>query len=220
MYVNKIYLTPDFEDANFHLKAMLKDALQTIQYKYDNNDGVDLYDMLDTHRVIVDFCAAYDIGSNGLFIAELTSSGNIYSNLQAFYADHITNAGDMYKRIFTKKTYTFTDAEHETIQTKINNLRDKILKSTSIDEQHKTRVLKKLEELQASLHKKMSTLDSILGGMVSIGHTLGLTAIEAKPFIDEVKDMMEIVLRTKCRDEQLPENNQLGSSELLKITEF
>ena len=220
MYISEDYLTSDFDDATFHLKEMLKDALRNIGQHYKHNEGLDFYDMLDTYKVVVDFCKVHSIDTQKLFMDTPKNSSEIHNVLSTFYTNYIMNAGNMYESIFTKKTYTFTDEEHETIQTKINNLRDKILKCKSINEKHKERVLKKLEEMQATLHKKMGTLDTILGAMISIGHTLGLTATEAKPFTDEVKDIMKIVLKTKSRDEHLPENEQLGNTELLKITEF
>ena len=64
----------------------------------------------------------------------------------------------------------------------------------------------------------MSSFDKFLGGFLSIAHTLGLSAKEAKPFTDDVKDILDITLNAKSRGEDLPESNhQLENTNIFQI---
>ena len=218
-YINDTYLTDEFDDARLHLKDMLKNALDNIQIDYNNNEQPDFLDLLEVQKIVVDFCNIYDIDNELLVNNSTTDVNSMYQSLKVFFANFLKKSPTMYENIFAKKIYTFTEEEHETIQSKINDLRDKILKTTEIDKKHKERVLKKLEEMQKELHKKMANLDKFLGGMVSVGHTLGLTAKEAKPFTDDVKDILNITLNKKAKSEELPESNQIATEDLLQITE-
>lgn len=218
-YINDKYLTDEFDDPRLHLKNMLKDALDNIQNDYEENYTPRFLDLLDVQKVIVDFCNIYEIDNQILLNSNSTDVGQMYHALQNFFSDFLKKSPVMHQNIFAKKIYTFTEKEHETIQSKINDLRDKIFQSTEIDDKHKERVLKKLEEMQKELHKKMANLDKFLGGMISVAHSLGLAAKEATPFTDDVKDILNITLNKKGEAEGLPENPSLATDELLQITE-
>lgn len=219
VYISDEYLTDEFDNARLHLKNMLKSALDRIESVYEGNYLPSFLELLDLQKVIVDFCNIYDIDNEILVNSTATDVHEVYAALQTFFADFLKKSPTMYENVFAKKIYIFTEEEHETIQNKINDLRDKILKSTEIDEKHRERVLKKLEEMQKELHKKMASLDKFLGGMISVGHALGITAQKAKPFTDDVKDILNITLNRKGRAEKLPENNQIATNDLLQITE-
>lgn len=88
-------------------------------------------------------------------------------------------------------------------QTSINELRDLISGSEVIEENHKQRLLKRLERLQSELHKKMSDLDRFWGFVGDAGVVMGKFGEDAKPFTDRIKDIMNIVWRTQARAEEL-----------------
>lgn len=220
MYISEEFLTADFENAEVHLQKMLKNALKTLTAMYNADVDINYYDILETYKIVHDFCVAHNIPVDKLAAGKNpTTSHAFYTALNTFYTDYILSKTDLYGSLFAKKLYTFTDKEHETIQMKINSLRDKISECTDIDEKHKERILKKLEDMQKMLHKKMSTFDTFLGGMVSIANTLGRSAIEAKPFLDDVKDILDITLNATSRSENLPDNKQITTTDLLQITE-
>ena len=218
MYIKEEFLTSDFEDSNRHLNDMLKDALKSISnaQKYSK---LDKYDLLHTYKIISDFCDLYNIDAKNLKVnGDSTNKQNIIDALNKFYANFITSAGNMSSNIFSKKMYSLTDNEYDNIQEKINKLRENLLNTEMLDEKHRERVLNKLEELQKELHKKMSSLDKFLGGMISIAHTLGVSAKEAKPFTNDVKDILDITLNAKSRGENLPEGNkQIENNEVLQL---
>lgn len=107
--------------------------------------------------------------------------------------------------------YEFTEGDLKRIQDIINELREKIRASELFEEKHKTRLLSKLERLQSELHKRMSDVDRFWGLVGDAGVVIGKFGKDAKPFVDRIKEISDIVFRTQARAEELPSsiNNQL-----------
>jgi len=121
-YIHDKYLTDEFDDPRLHLKNMLKDALGNIQNDYVKNGKTSFLDLLDVQKVIVDFCDIYDIDNQILLNDNSTDANKMYHTLQTFFSDFLKKSPVMHQNIFAKKIYTFTEEEHETIQSKINDL--------------------------------------------------------------------------------------------------
>lgn len=118
---------------------------------------------------------------------------------------NLSRAREKYRERFgTVFFYQFTNGDLKRIQTLLNELRDKVSQSELFDQNHKERILKKLEKLQNELHKKMSSLDRLWGLMGDAGIVLGKFGDDAKPFFDRVREILEIVWRTQARGEELP----------------
>jgi len=64
--------------------------------------------------------------------------------------------------------------------------------------------LRKLEKLQAELHKTISDWDRFFGGFTSLGTSLGSLGKEGKPFLDYVVEILRICLGAQQRVEKLP----------------
>jgi hypothetical protein len=218
MYIADNYLHSDFEDAKLHLKEMLRDTLEEMQMLQNENE-LSFYDSVDTLNIIIEFANSYDINNKILLASSPTTSLNIIKLLDSYYFDVVAKeTSSQYRELFAKKVYILTDDEYDKIQNNINTLRDKIINSKEFSEEHKTRLLEKLEKLQNEIHKKMSSTDKVLGNVVSLGHILGKTTKEAKPFIDEVKDILKIIFKSKEKTENLPDStNQLETKDLLQI---
>jgi hypothetical protein len=107
------------------------------------------------------------------------------------------------KRLGTSFAYEFSEGDLNKVQTNINELRDLISDSEIIEDNHKQRLLKRLERLQSELHKKMSDLDRFWGFVGDAGVVMGKLGKDAKPFTDRIKDVMSIVWRTQARAEEL-----------------
>ncbi len=99
--------------------------------------------------------------------------------------------------------YEFSDDDFKRVQTLINKLRDILTKSEDFEEGHRRRLLKKLEKLQAELHKKMSDLDRFWGFFIDAGIALGKFWKEAAPFTEGVKEILQIVCQTQARAENV-----------------
>lgn len=220
MYINEKFLHSNFDDPRLHLKEMLKKTLQDMQTLYNNHpNNLSYYDSVDTLNAVAEFANIYGISNEILYQGTINNAKAILDVLNKYYFDVVAKeTAGHYKGIFAKNIYLFSDEEYDSIQERINKLRTKIQHSKDFDGNHKERLLKKLEELQKELHKKMSSFDKFLGGMLSIAHTLGKSAEEAKPFTDDVKDILEITLNAKSRGEDLPEsNNQIETTNLFQI---
>lgn len=105
--------------------------------------------------------------------------------------------------------YEFSDGDLSRIQQLLNELREHVQRSEAFDADHKQRVLKRVESLQRELHKKNTSLDMFWGFVGEAGVALGKFGIEAKPFVDRIKEIVEIVWRTTVRAEELPSGTSL-----------
>lgn len=125
-------------------------------------------------------------------------------------ADNIEQTRERYKNILQKGfVYKFTDGDLERIQKLINELRDLISSSELFDAKHKFRLLDKLENLQRNLHKKVSSLDKFWGLVGDAGVAIGKFGKDAKPFVERMREIAEIVWRTQANAEELPSGTRI-----------
>jgi hypothetical protein len=115
------------------------------------------------------------------------------------------------KRHFSAKiskafAYEFSDGDLKAIQDLLNKLREQIQSCKALGEDHRNRLLKRLENLQRELHKRISDLDRFWGLVGDAGVVLAKLGENAKPIIECVKQITEIVWRAQGRAEQLPSN--------------
>ncbi|QWB08743.1 hypothetical protein [Pseudomonas syringae] len=109
--------------------------------------------------------------------------------------------------------YEFTDGDLKRIQQLINELREMVSANAELDEGHKRRMLKRLEKMQAELHKKMSDISRFYELMGDAGVALGKLGEGAKPFVDRIKELAGIAWKSQARAEQLQsdaENPMIG----------
>lgn len=100
--------------------------------------------------------------------------------------------------------YEFSQGDLEKVQTLINQIRDLLSENKSLEQDHRQRLLKRLENLQSEMHKKMSDLDKFWGLIGDAGVVLGKFGVDGKPIVDRIKDIAEIVWQTQARAEELP----------------
>lgn len=100
--------------------------------------------------------------------------------------------------------YEFSEGEIARLQDIVNELREGIRDANFVDEDHRRRLLGRLEKLQAELHKRVPDLDRHLGTMVQIAAALGQSSEEAKPLFDRVREFTGIVAGVFRRAEKLP----------------
>jgi hypothetical protein len=102
--------------------------------------------------------------------------------------------------------YEFSQGDLEKIQSLVNELREQIAASPLLEEDHKHRLLKRLEKLQSEFHKRISDLDRFWGLVGEAGVVLAKLGNDAKPIVDRVREIADIVWRTQSRAEELPSN--------------
>jgi hypothetical protein len=101
-------------------------------------------------------------------------------------------------------SYEFSQGDLSKIQSLINELREQIAASNHFEHEHQQRLLRRLEKIQSELHKKVSDLDRFWGLIGDAGVVLGKFGKDAKPLVDRIKEIAEIVWQTQSRAEELP----------------
>lgn len=100
--------------------------------------------------------------------------------------------------------YEFTDGDLKRIQGLLNDLRVLVGESHLFEDAHRRRLLKRLEKLQQEIHKKQSDLDHFWGLVGDAGVAIGKFGKDAKPIVDRIREITDIVWRTQSRAEELP----------------
>ena len=101
-------------------------------------------------------------------------------------------------------SYEFTTGDLNRVQALLNELRDNVTKSKLFEEEHRQRILKRLELLQGELHKRMSNIDRLWGLVGEAGVVIGKFGNNAKPFVKLITEISEIAWRTQAKSEELP----------------
>lgn len=109
--------------------------------------------------------------------------------------------------------YEFSQGDLERVQTLVNQLRDLIGSTTQFDKEHQKRLLRRLERLQAEMHKKVSDLDRFWGLIGDAGVVVGKLGKDAKPIVDRIREIADIVWQTQSRAEELPSGTKLPQLE-------
>ena len=104
--------------------------------------------------------------------------------------------------------FEFSQGDLDRIQTLVNELRDQISRNKKLSDDHKQRLLARLEKLQSELHKRVADLDRFWGLVGDAGVVLGKLGKDAKPIVDRIKELAEIVWKTQARTEELPSDAQ------------
>ena len=106
-------------------------------------------------------------------------------------------------------SYEFSQGDLDRVQVLINQVRDLISKATGLEKDHQRRLLARLEKLQMELHKKVSDLDRFWGLIGDAGVVLGKLGKDAKPIVDRIKEIADIIWQTQSRAEELPSGTQI-----------
>lgn len=104
--------------------------------------------------------------------------------------------------------YEFTEGDLEQVQNLLNELREFVMTSDFFEENHRRRLLKRIERLQSELHKRLSDLDHFWGLVGDAGVALGKFGNDAKPIVDRIREIADIVWRTQSRAEELPSDSK------------
>lgn len=143
-----------------------------------------------------------------------TYVSSVYEHFNALHTEQLTllNVKKYQKRYETVLKgafcYEFSQGDLERVQLLVNEIRDHVSNNPFLDGDHKRRLLKRLEQLQSELHKKVSDLDRFWGMVGDAGVVLGKLGTDAKPIVDRVREVAEIVWKTQARTEELPSSAQ------------
>jgi hypothetical protein len=101
-------------------------------------------------------------------------------------------------------SHEFTESDISRIQELIDELRELITAASALGENHRGRLLRRLEKLQTELHKKVPDMDRFWGFVGDAGEAIGKFGKDAKPFLDRVREILELVLKAQAGAAQLP----------------
>lgn len=111
--------------------------------------------------------------------------------------------------IGTVPHYELTDGDVNKLQKLINELRQAISSSDPLSEDHKRRLLSRLERVQSELHKRMSDYDRAYGiifdGIV-LAHQFGKSV---EPITQLIKEIGNIFFKSHARAAELPSDAKL-----------
>ncbi|MDM9552447.1 hypothetical protein QU926_02095 [Pseudomonas asiatica] len=100
--------------------------------------------------------------------------------------------------------YELTDGDLKEVQALLDKLRSAITSSTELKEDHRQRLLKRLEKVQSELHKKLSTLDGLYCLAIEASIVAGTIGKNAEPIAKVAKAIAGITWRTHSHTEGLP----------------
>lgn len=105
--------------------------------------------------------------------------------------------------------YELSDDDISDIQEHINILRSMISETELLDDDHRHRLLGRLEKLQAELHKRVSDYDRYYGMAVEIYVLAKKYGEGMSQILNEFKEILRIVFRSHSEREQLPAGEEL-----------
>lgn len=138
------------------------------------------------------------------YLTELHDSCTIQSSklkIEAFRGHFKTALGSHF-------SYEFSQGDLERVQELVNEIRGLISNTHGLEMDHQRRLLARLEKLQAEMHKKVSDLDRFWGLIGDAGVVLGKLGKDAKPIVDRIREVANIVWQTQSRAEELPSGTQ------------
>lgn len=140
----------------------------------------------------------------------MNSVTSIHNSLeQRLHSASVNNFKEKFKaKLKGGFCYEFSEGDLNRIQVLINELRDKINGFSDFEESHRQRLLSRLERLQSELHKKVSDVDRFWGLVGDAGVVVGKFGKDAKPFVDRIREIADIVWRTQSRAEELPSDSE------------
>lgn len=212
-YFDRSIISDSIENPMDQLELIITDVLNNMDETYT----IDKMQALKALQLINFFCDAHDIVKMDVSDISRHSNEDEFKNIISdFLESIIMDAHLYYANPFMKKKYELTDKEHDTIQELLNKLRDKVDSIESgLDEDHKRRVLKKINEMQTELNKKMSTFDSMIGKSYDVIKVLGFGRREVvTPVIQDATKLMKEMNKVEAKHSGLPDvSNQFEHKE-------
>jgi hypothetical protein len=193
------------------------EAVMKIMEIYDSTLRNNLNGMMETRYLIETLATAHNARIRSLSFKTRASLNSALSSLlqdtrkrlqqrdEQAQKDEIENSKERFSLLLNVGfAYEFSKADIDRIQSLINDLRGIVSSTEEFSEDHRGRVLSRLEKLQQELHQRMSNLDRFYGLVGDAGIALGKFGHNSKPFVDRIREIIEIVWRSQATAEQLP----------------
>lgn len=124
--------------------------------------------------------------------------------------EHEESTGrERYARMLREPTIaSFGNTDWHQVQSLINQLRDLIRSATWLSAEHRQRLLARLEKMQQELHKETSSLDRTWAFLGEAARVLGKAGKDAKPLLDRVRELMDVIGRVAGWPASLPSDSK------------
>jgi len=212
MYFDDKFIESLPEDIAAAITAICKKYFKTV----NKLSGQESYTFI---KEALGFVAAYsEANSLGIDIptikGDTTTAHNntdqFFQKLQAQSSQQISQIEiEQYKNIHAVRLgtifhYEFSEGDLGLIQNLINELRELISTTKELEEDHRHRLIRKLEKVQSELHKRVSDLDRFWGFCLELSIVVGLMGKNAEPAADLVKKIVAIIWPAQTRAYDLP----------------
>lgn len=153
-----------------------------------------------------------NIGNIATYFNELR--GTVRSELSNRHArGYFETKTEEYVALFSKvPVYEFSEPDFKRVQDLVNELRDLIRGSSLIAEDHKRRLLRRLEAMHGELHKKTTDIDRFWGFIGEAGIAMRKFGEDLEPISERVLELGGIVISVIFAKEgikALPEVSQI-----------
>lgn len=219
-YIDERFINCETDNPLHTLEEFLIDIIEKFPKAENNSNKIEEVKALN---IVNAYCKAHSLAEVSTSNINLSAS---FSQFRANFNQRLTNlilketAGD-YEKLFKKQAYPLSDDEYQTIQNCINNLRDKINNTKDLVEEHKSRILKKLNEMQTELNKNMSTFDSIIGKSMIVLKTISFGRKEiVTPLMKDAIELTKELNKIETIHSEIPNtDNQIEYVETVLIEE-
>lgn len=159
-----------------------------------------------SERLIINF---NDIKEYAVVFSDITK--NLESSVHSYHFKMMVQQTNTRAKSLLKSEYSivFTEDDLERAQELVNEIRDIIAKNDKLEEDHRRRLLRRLETLQSEMHKHVSDVDRIFGFAADAGTVARKLGEDAKPITDRVRELLEIGWRSKAESEGLPSGEEI-----------
>jgi hypothetical protein len=148
---------------------------------------------------------------NGYFVQLRTLVRAELSNRHA--KGYFESKTEEYMALFSRASvYEFTEADHKRVHDLVTELRELIRTSTLITDEHKRRLLRRLEAMRGELHRKTNDIDRFWGFIGEAGIAMRKFGEDLAPISERVLELGGIVVNVIFAKEgikALPEVSQI-----------
>jgi hypothetical protein len=100
--------------------------------------------------------------------------------------------------------YELSESDFDQIQKLINHLRELLKKTVEIDDKHRTRLLERLEALQAQLHRKMTSFEVVWGYCMEASYAIARVGESTKEIRETIVKIAKIIAIASAVTHGLP----------------
>ncbi|QFT31132.1 hypothetical protein FIV00_11640 [Labrenzia sp. THAF82] len=115
------------------------------------------------------------------------------------------NAKNIVKRSHSSEEYFELNADDRSkVMGLIAEMRQLVQDSTTFDDAHRRRILKRIAKIEDEVLKAQGNFDTVLAGIAEIGETLGQFGKDVKPLTDRMQEIRKVTQSKTKGTNQLP----------------